>query len=709
MNRIRCFILIAIFAFGTIHLQAQRKLRKQANKYFEASLYNEALDLYNQLKKIDKNPDLLFRRGVSNLQTNHLEEAIRDFTFAKGLGYEDEEIYFHTGIAKMRMKDFADAAEFFKDYLSFLDDSSKEENVIILLKQCQFALNHRYDEQLGFVENLGSGVNTIASETHPVQSPTSQKKYYFSSDRSMSEGGRRNKKGLKDEKYGMFSSDMYAVELQDANWTSVSAFHPILNGPKNDLIQGFSPDGQVLFYVSSLDGEKGQIFADTFDIERSPDAFPSLFESSFLSNLGDKDLFIFNKATILFSSNRAGGFGGYDLYISEFKEGEWQQPVNLGPTINSIFDERCPYLTKSGEKLYFSSDRLESFGGFDIYETSFNSQNGKWTVPSNLKMPINSPADDLWFTVSADGNSALLSSNREESIGGYDIFLSYLKNQVTDQLKYTESVSFLNTAASSDSLTISDVTDDEIVIREYYSEPLYYGEDEIILTPANIGKLNRVKDLLLIFKDVKLVLTGHAVKDGLTEFDLYFSIKRAEKAAEYLVENGIDANRIHIRGAGANFPHTVQTGYPVSSIAAKNNRRIDLNFLNVPIDKLNVFYASPVVSDNLKDVSFSRFTQVDEGLSYRIKVASTNQMYKDEIIRAYTTGIISKSIESDKYLYTIGLFDSFEDANYFNEDLISQGFQKGEIIPFDNGVEINKSEINQLLEKYPDLNVYKNK
>ena len=115
------------------------------------------------------------------------------------------------------------------------------------------------------------------------------------------------------------------------------------------------------------------------------------------------------------------------------------------------------------------------------------------------------------------------------------------------------------------------------------------------------------------------------------------------------------------------------------------------------------------ISDNLKDVSFSRFTQVDEGLSYRIKVASTNQMYKDEIIRAYTTGIISKSIESDKYLYTIGLFDSFEDANYFNEDLISQGFQKGEIIPFDNGVEINKSEINQLLEKYPDLNVYKNK
>lgn len=710
-------ILIFIFAF--IHIgHSQKGISRQANKFFEAEKYEEALDLYNQVKNINEDKNLLFKRGVANYHAKKADDAIRDFTMARGMGYEENEIYLYAAKALHSRGSYQDAVQFYKNYLRYVDDKEQESIIIEQIKRCMFAYNNQYNDQLAFVENLGPSVNTAYDEIHPVQSPTSQNKYYFSSNRTGSNGGLRNKNGYKDEIYGNHSSDMYAVELNDGNWTSVSAFNPILNGPKNDIIQGFNPSGSVLYFLKTQDGSAGEIYADTFSIDKDPEAFPKLLRSPIISEFGDKDIQIFNDNTMLFSSKRDGGYGGYDIYVTYFENNNWTAPINLGTDINSEYDEVSPFLSKSGTKLFFSSDRLEGFGGFDIFESNFRPESANWEAAKNIGTPLNSPMDDKDFSLSFDGMTAIFSSDRIGTLGGYDLFLAYYKDQVMDQLMYTETLPFISYASDTASLTevtldpavpITEAATPEnetIIKKDFYNEPLYYGSDEIIVSPSNKSKLEQIKNILTVYPEVSIVLSGHSIPDGRREFDLYFSIKRAEKAAQYLIDNGVAINRIKVRGLGSNFPHTKHNPSGSNRLSEKNNRRIDVSFIKVPSNRLTIVNEMPAVSDAMKDGASEEYYNTLKGLAYKIEVAKTKQMYKGDVIRQYDSGAVEKNMSDPDYTYTIGIYDSYKEAKKTKSALLRSGINDAQIIPCMNDVTLNKEQVEVLKDVYPDLGEY---
>jgi outer membrane protein OmpA-like peptidoglycan-associated protein len=634
------------------------------------------------------------------------------------MGFEEKEIYYYAAKALHGKKLFSDASRFYKNYLRYIEEEEEKHRIIELIKQCKYGIDNQYNDQLAFVENLGSSVNTEYDEINPVQSPTSQNKYYFSSNRSGSHGGLRNAQGYKDEIYGKYNADMYAVELSGGNWTPVSAFHPILNGPKNDLIEGFNPDGSVMYFLKSQDGITGEIFADTFSIDKDPEAFPKQFSSPVVAELGDKDLQVFNNNTLLFASKRKGGYGGYDLYISTNTDGNWGNPINLGPTINSKYDEMSPFLAKSGTKLFFSSNRIESFGGFDIYVSDFDLDNQSWTTPFNLGIPINSAGDDKKFSVSSDGMTAIFSSDRPDSYGGNDLYLAYFKDQVTEQLMYTEELPFVDNSdllgkeggeTSKDSIDeVAEVRtpNEPLIKKEFANSPLYYGNDEIILNPANMVKMVRVKDLMVIYPDVEIIFSGHSVKEGMRETDLYFSIKRAEKAADYLIKNGINPNRITVKGLGSNFPHTTQSNGQVNRLAEKNNRRIDISFSNIPNARLKILDERPSVSDGLKDPQFESYYNTISDLAYKIQIAQTKQMLKADVIREYNSGIIEKKMSEDSYTYTVGVFDTYNQARSLKSELLRKGIIEAKVIPYVHDQALNRDQVQFLKTKYDDLNDY---
>lgn len=710
------FFLAALLAVQT--LSAQKGIIKQANKYYEAGKYNEALDLYEQVEDLENNPNLLYKRGLSHFFTRNADQAITDLTLAKGLGFDDNDIYYYVGQALHSRGSYDDAVSFYKNYLRYLKDDGEKAELIERIKRCQFAKNNQYNDQLAFVENLGSSVNTEFNEEHPVQSPTNQNKYYFSSNRPGSNGGLRNKKGYKDEIYGTYSADMYAVELLDGNWTAVSAFYPILNGPKDDIIQGFNPGGSVLYFLQTQDGKSGEIYADTFAVDKDPEAFPKLLVSPVISTLGDKDMQVFNDNTIVFASKRKGGYGGYDLYFSHRNELGWSKPVNLGPEINTAYDEVSPFLAKSGSSLYFSSDRLESFGGKDIFQSEYQASTRTWSAPINLGIPINSPMDDINFSLSADGMTAVFSSDRIGTMGGTDLFLAYYKDQAMAQLMYTELVPFLPVdvdAATSDSLgqlaQIDEPISSDPLIKptkqEFYNSPLYYSSDEIIMTPTNKSILDRVKNILTVFPEVSVILSGHSVKEGMREFDLYFSIKRAEKAAAYLVDQGaIDASRVKVRGLGSNYPHTREMSSGSNRLAEKNNRRIDVSFTKTPADRLKVVSEMPTVSDAMLDGSSDAYYNTLKGLSYKIEVARTRQMYKGDVIRQYESGVVEKGMLDNEYLYTIGLYDTYNEAKQMKGQLVRRGIIDAKILPYMNDELLSREQVETLKDVYPDLMEY---
>lgn len=139
--------------------------------------------------------------------------------------------------------------------------------------------------------------------------------------------------------------------------------------------------------------------------------------------------------TLYFASNRPGGYGGMDIYKSEFVDGEWQLPVNLGPKINSPQNEVFPFIHFNGT-LYFSSNGKSDAMNLDIYFSRID-ETGKWIEAVNIGKPFNSTADDFGFVIEKEGLSGLFSSDREGGKGKDDIYFWRMDQSLEQALDLT--------------------------------------------------------------------------------------------------------------------------------------------------------------------------------------------------------------------------------------------------------------------------------
>jgi len=130
---------------------------------------------------------------------------------------------------------------------------------------------------------------------------------------------------------------------------------------------------------------------------------------------------------LYFASNRPGGFGGMDLYYSDFQGGKWEEPVNLGDTINTAGNEIFPFIHEDGT-LYFASDGWGGFGGLDIF-SSEQDESIAWQSPLNIGTPFNSPKDDFGFILNMTGTAGYLSSARDGGNGKDDIYSFNMKDK----------------------------------------------------------------------------------------------------------------------------------------------------------------------------------------------------------------------------------------------------------------------------------------
>lgn len=190
---------------------------------------------------------------------------------------------------------------------------------------------------------------------------------------------------------------------------------PISYSEKNKLIaynQVSAPNS------IKINENKAQIYFAKMDDEKIKKPIPFTYNSKQYSCI--HPTLSFDGQTLIFSSDMPGGFGGFDLYVSYFKNNEWSKPENLGAKINSAFDEVFPYLSKSND-LYFSSNGgLYNYGGLDIFKSEF--QNNQWQEPENLKAPLNSSHDDFGICFNEDENEGYFTSNRPGGKGKDDIY-----------------------------------------------------------------------------------------------------------------------------------------------------------------------------------------------------------------------------------------------------------------------------------------------
>lgn len=217
---------------------------------------------------------------------------------------------------------------------------------------------------------------------------------------------------------GLPLSDYYFVKRNEKQkWISPKLFSNELNSRFNEASLTFSKDFRVV-YFGRTESYSSDIYSAIFNgviwEQITPFQYNELKSKTaqpFLSDDGQK---------LFFSSNRRGGYGGFDLYVCTLiKPNQWSKPKNLGPEVNTTANEEYPFLHVNG-KLYFASNRKDGMGGFDIYYTK--ELNGKWIKPIRLPPPINSKNNDIAFISDSLDRQGYISSDRNNRKNLMDIF-----------------------------------------------------------------------------------------------------------------------------------------------------------------------------------------------------------------------------------------------------------------------------------------------
>jgi outer membrane protein OmpA-like peptidoglycan-associated protein len=185
-----------------------------------------------------------------------------------------------------------------------------------------------------------------------------------------------------------------------------------LNTDKNEAAGSFSLDGKTMYLSGNY--ERGKIDGDIYSSNFVNGKWQT---PGNLSNVNSSQVdvhpYVFEDKWMFFTSSREGGYGGTDIYVSEFTNNEWQLPVNLGSMINSSGNEQTPFLYWDGKTLFFASDGHPGFGGFDLFKAvKIGNKWTDWSIPENLGMPINSTKNERHYFHAKDSDEVFFSSDR---------------------------------------------------------------------------------------------------------------------------------------------------------------------------------------------------------------------------------------------------------------------------------------------------------
>lgn len=714
-----CSFLFTIYSFGQ---DQSKRLKTEANTFYESGKYREAYQYLQKYVQLKPN-DIQARKqlGISLYHTNELNKAENYLRYVTTNSKSaDLDAIYHLALTYHAKLNFKEAAKYYKLYLKESKTTdTKRAGIKDRIRRCASGLKVKRLSEKAIVENLGDKVNSPNDDFAPIISPNFDSKIYFSSARRGSTGGLRNDDGLTDNRLGKYSSDMYSSVVINGEWTATSPLSALLNTARNEIILDFNSDGRVMYYYKGNKYSGGEIYTDTFSNEVQ-NVFPSQFISPMRATNGDGFPFFYNDTIMLFSAIREGGYGGLDLYISKYINGIWTNPQNLGPNVNSAYDEISPFLAKDGRTLYFSSNSTKSIGGFDVFKSKYDDIKMQWSVIENMATPINSAGDDAYFRLTKDGLKAYFSSSRKEGFGERDIYVAYFKALLNEQKqlsnpvvfvdvpsfrrKQTEGGLIMETPNGQGSVTTVNVPvfpEEEIV--EYEFEPVYYTNDDV-LTANNIKTINKVVKLMKEYPQLKLLLTSHSDEADPETFRLYFSIKRAEQISEFIVKNGIANSRIMLRGCGSNYPVARTDTESGNNNASKQlNRRIEIEFYNTSGLPIRTLVNRREVPEHLKISEGTSYQEDVKGLSYKVQVAAIKQMYNSPILFRYPNPIVESSAANPVYRYTLGLSQTYYSANQLKKDLEKQGVTSAFVVPYINGVPATRADTKIYAAAYPDL------
>ncbi len=435
--------------------------------------------------------------------------------------------------------------------------------------------------------------------------------------------------------------DFYESDFAGGKWSKAKPISGKVNTNLNEGAQNISQDGLLLVFTG-CNYPEGEGSCDLYFSVKTNNGWSEpqnmgrtinteFWESSPSLSPDKKDMY--------FSSNRPGGFGGKDIWVTHRSPGgRWGEPENLGPEINTGGDEGCPFMHADNQTLYFNSTGHTGYGSTDLF-LSRKINDSTWGKAENLGYPINTIDDEGSLIVASDGKTGYYASDRsEDSRGGLDIYTFQLREdirpvktlwvkgkvfnkktgeglpsavelteinsrQLISRVQTDEEGNYLVTLPVgkiyafhvnrkgylfySDNFSLMDPGEDSAYIKNIPLQPIAAGAEIVLkniffdtkdfhIKLASTGELDNIVSLLNDNPNVKIEIGGHTDNIGQPKDNLALSDNRAKAVVAYLIAKGIDAKRLSYKGFGADKP--------IADNATENgralNRRTELSVIS---------------------------------------------------------------------------------------------------------------------------------
>lgn len=400
--------------------KAAQRAYEEAGKNISYKFYEKAIDLLKVAVQQDDQFVAAYQQlGDVSRKLKDYENARQYYQKVLAINPSFQPItYFGLAESALNTGEYNTARTYFTKYLSFPNIPGPIKSLAEkYLRDADFALEGIKKPVPFNPINLGESINTTAQEYLPTVTADEETLIYT--------------------RMANNNEDFFKSVKKDERWTkSVYLSQSINTTMYNEGAQCISPDGMYLFFTgcNRPDGagscdiyiarREGKGWSKPFNIG-APVNSPGWDSQPSLSADG---------RTLYFVSTRPGGFGGYDIWKTDLLEGgSWSTPVNLGPTVNTPYEEQSPFIHPDDRTLYFSSNGWPGFGNKDIFMSRRDSAD-QWQKPLNLGYPINTFGEESSLTISSDGRTAFFASDKTGGYGGLDIYSFELPEKLRPNL-----------------------------------------------------------------------------------------------------------------------------------------------------------------------------------------------------------------------------------------------------------------------------------
>jgi OOP family OmpA-OmpF porin len=636
---IRLYITISfLFLAGVSHAQLSTKSKKAIELYTEADnfrvrgQFNQALQLLTEALEKDKNfVEAYHRLGLVYYNMRIYPRAAQ--SFEKGLSLTtnlrlQKMFWFDLGETYMLMGEYEKAMKVLSAFINNeTQNGERLKRATQTFRSAEYAFKNKDKNEKYQQRALSDTVNRFVMQYFPVLTADEQELIFTR---------RTGFNDIHDEDLVVSSRD------GEGRWTAPVSISPVINSEMNEGTCTISADGRKLIFTSCA-GRDNFGSCDLFESQKNGDQW------SAPRNLGpyvntpaweSQPSLSADGRTLYFISDRRSGMGLRDIWVTTLDEkGNWTKAVNLGKPINSEYDEMSPFIHVNNRTLFFATNALQGFGGYDIFYSERDSLG--WTLPANIGSPINNHDDQYSLFITANGKKAYYSHEETKEDGRAfskiieilipeENWLKFRSNYVKGIVRDKEtkqvlaaSIELVNINSNTlESLVKSDSINGKylIVLTEgaeyglYVSKPGYVYKSlsfnysvvedfEPIVVNIELEKIRKGSIVVLnnIFFDldkyelkeksraelakivrfmnsnpaVRIEVSGHTDNLGTSDYNLVLSQKRAQAVTTYLIDSGINRSRIIPKGYGASMP----VGDNTTEDGRQLNRRIEFRII----------------------------------------------------------------------------------------------------------------------------------